>query len=152
MNTLILRPVALGLVVALASLPLHAQTAAPATTQPVETVATVETEGGVIMISKKGEEFLTAVPEQRVRPSARLMVSEGSSATVVYDDGCKQVYDKPGIYAISENCSLPVALVAAPETAGWVLAATVVGGGLIALAIAENHDNDDGDARQPVSR
>ena len=150
MNKSILRLIALGLVVAFASLPLYAQTSTSASNESDKTVATVQTDGGVIMISEGGE-FQTASPDQRVQAKARLMVSEGSSATVVYNDGCNQKYTKPGVYEISSTCVLPIALGSGGVglSAGLIAAAAVVGGGLIATAIADNHGSD---SRPPVSR
>ncbi len=147
MNKSIFQSIAFGLVVAFASLPLYAQTTTPDGVKKDETVAKVETNEGVIMISQEGAEFATALPDERVKSKTRLMVSEDSSATVVYDDGCRHKYDKAGVYEISERCV--VALLPAAGTKGWVLAATVFGGGAIALLI--DHGGK-GDPRPPVSR
>ncbi len=150
MNKSILRSAALSLVVAFASLPLYAQTETAAEDVKDETIAKVETDAGVIMLSEDGEEFATALPDERVKAKARLMVSEDSSATVVYDNGCDKEYDEPGVYEISHECVLPLVLVSSGATKGWVLAGTVVGGGIIALLISDKKGK--GDPRPPVSR
>lgn len=145
MDKSMIRSLLLGLVVAAASLPLYAQTAT-AGNESDETVAKVQTNGGVIMISEGGE-FQTAVPDQRVKAKARLMVSEESSATVIYDDGCDQKYEKPGVYEISETCVLPIALASGGVSKGWIIAGSVVG----AAILVATYDDDD-DSRPPVSR
>ena len=64
MSKSMFRSVVFGIAMALVSLPLFAQTSA----EEDETVAKVETDGGVIMISDPGE-FATAQPDQRINPS-----------------------------------------------------------------------------------
>ena len=131
MNTSMLGSIALGLALVVASAPLHAQNSATSADKAEDTVAKVVTDGGVIMLSEGATEFQTALPDQRVKPKTRLMVSEESSATVVYDDGCDQKYDKPGVYEISATCALPVALVSSGGVSkGWVAAGVLVGAAL----------------------
>lgn len=136
--------VAFGLIVSSMSLPLYAQTDPAAESVRDETIAKVETDGGVIMISEEQEEFETAVPDQRVKAKTRLMVSEDSSATVVYDNGCDRKYDEPGIYEISSSCVLPFLL----GSSALQTSVAVVAGGVISQLITR----DDGDCRPPVSR
>ena len=139
-----LKTMLFGLIAGLASMPLHAQTA---NENSDDTVAKVETDGGVIMIADGGE-FQTAIPEQRVKSKARLMVSEESSATVVYDDGCKQKYDEPGVYEISATCVLPI-LWTAGATKGWMISGAIVGA---AILLSTVDDGNGPDTRPPVSR
>jgi len=145
MSTSHLRLIALGLAFAFASVSLHAQTTMSASNEKDETIAKVQTDGGVIMISEGGE-FQTALPDQRVKAKARLMVSEESAATVVYDDGCDQKYDKPGVYEISSTCVLPVVMSGSAK--GWIIAGAVIGTAVLVSVI----DDDDDDSRPPVSR
>ncbi|SFN31936.1 hypothetical protein [Dokdonella immobilis] len=159
MNPLVIRSLVLGIAVMGVSMPLHAQMMAPepasspsAETPVANTVAEVRTDGGVVMVSNGGP-FQTAVPGQRVDAKARLMVSKESAATVIYDDGCKQTYDKPGVYPINETCVLPPPPVAAAgSSAGapkWLIG-TGVAIGLYAIVDSLN-DNDNND-QLPVSR
>ncbi len=145
MNKSIVGSMVFGLVVAMVSLPLNAQSTAEASPTGA-TVAKVETDGGVIMVSDGGE-FATALPDQRVRAKARLMVSEESAATVVYNDGCKQKYEKPGVYEIPATCVLPVA-VAGGSSRGWIIGGAILGGAAL-YAIIDSRGNDN---RSPVSR
>lgn len=146
MNKSAFRSITLFMVVALASLPLYAQTATSASNESDDTVAKVQTDAGVIMISEGATEFQTAIPDQRVKAKTRLMVSEESSATVVYDNGCDKKYDKPGVYEISSTCVLPYLVGGASK--GLVTAGVLVGGAIIAAVIADNNR----DSRPPVSR
>ena len=101
------------------SLPVLAQDA-PAK----NTVATVQVDGGVIMVSEGGP-FTTAVTGQKVIAGTRLMVSKDSAASVVYDDGCKQSYTKAGVYEIDANCKAAAVLTdnGGMHTVGVVLGA-----------------------------
>jgi imidazole glycerol phosphate synthase subunit HisF len=76
-----------------------------------------------------------------------LMVSEDSSAVVIYDDGCRQKYKKPGVYEISATCVLPIILSSGPSK-GLVVAGIFVTGGAIAAAIDHSGNNNP----PPVSR
>ena len=145
MDKSMLKTMIFGLIVGLASMPLYAQTASE---KSDDTVAKVETDGGVIMISDGGE-FQTAAPDQRVKAKARLMVSEDSSATVVYDDGCDQKYDEPGVYEISSTCVPAILLSSGGVSKGWIIAGAIVGA---AILVAVVDDDNDTDSRPPVSR
>lgn len=146
MNRSILQSIALGLIVAFASLPLYAQTATSTSNKSDDTVAKVQTDGGVIMLSDGGE-FQTALPDERVTGKERLMVSEDSAATIVYDNGCDKKYDKPGIYEISSTCVLPFAM--SEPSQGLLVAGAVVGTAILVLAF---NDDEDTDSRPPISR
>jgi hypothetical protein len=148
MKNSMIRSILLGLTVAAVSLPLYAQTAAGANDGEEKTVAEVRTDGGVIMVSEReGGGFQTAVPDQRVKAKARLMVSKESAATVVYDDGCEQKYDKPGIYEISATCALPVVLGGGGSSNALLITGSVLGGAALG-ALIEHYNHD----CPPVSR
>ena len=111
-----------------------------------QNVASVRTDGGVIMVSAETGPFNTAEPNQPVASGDRLMVAKDSIATVIYDDGCEQVYDKDGIYVIEPNCKRAIAW-----TQGWSngqVAAAVIGGAALGAAI----DHSLRDKCRPVSR
>ncbi len=151
MNKSMIHSMLFGIAVTAVAMPLQAQMMAdpPAPSrETAETVAKVQTDGGVIMISSDGGEYLTADPEQRVKSTARLMVSKESSATVVYDDGCEQKYDQPGIYEISENCVLPVAAVGGGPSKALIVGGILLGGAALYAIIDDYNDRD----RPPVSR
>lgn len=147
-----IRSMVLGIMVAAVGMPLHAQMMAdppsPAS-QPAEAVARVRTDGGVIMLSEDGAEFKTAAQGERVGAKTRLMVSQESSATVIYDDGCKRKYADPGIYDISPTCALPVAAASGGGSKGVIVAAAIFS--TVALYEIYDHfqDNDNG---PPISR
>jgi len=111
-----------------------------------EVVASVRTDGGVIMVSAEQGPFNTAEPNQPVASGDRLMVAKDSIATVIYDDGCQQVYDKDGIYVIEPNCKRAIAW-----KEGWSngqMIAAVVGGAALGGIIEHNRR----DKCPPVSR
>lgn len=146
MTKTMIRSLALGILVAVIAMPLHAQMApdsSASSDNKDDTVAKVRTDGGVIMLSEEQAQFQTAMPGERVKSKTRLMVSEDSSATVIYDDGCKKKYDKPGVYEISANCVTPVVL------GGGALIGILVAGSVVAIAI---DPGDDEIAPPPVSR
>ena len=159
MTRMVIRSMVLGIAVMGVAIPLHAQMMAPessastAASEPeAGTIAEVRTDGGVIMISDGGP-FQTAVPGQRVSDKSRLMVSKESAATVVYDDGCRQKFDKPGVYPISSTCALPPPAVAASGGGGVPKTLIVAGAVVAAYAGYEIYDrlNDDDD-QPPASR
>jgi hypothetical protein len=156
MTPSVIRSIVAGIAIAGAAMPLQAQMMAPKSSKPAapvsNAVAEVRTDGGVVMISDGGP-FQTAVPGQRVDAKSRVMVSKESAATVIYDDGCRQKYDKPGIYSINETCVLPppaVAATASKAGAPMWLVGTGVAIGLYAIVDSFN-DNDNND-QLPVSR
>jgi imidazole glycerol phosphate synthase subunit HisF len=149
----LVRSLIVGIIAFAVVMPLRAQKMADtSTTQAVEagqTIAEVRTDGGVVMISEGGS-YQTAVQGQRVKGNANLMVSKESAATVVYDDGCKQTYDKPGIYKIAETCVLPAAVAGGSGPSKALIAGGILLGGDAVAAIID-HYNDDGDDT-PISR
>jgi hypothetical protein len=154
MTQSMIRSMMMGIVAFAVAMPLHAQMMAADSSAPAseveETIAEVQTDGGVIMISDGGA-FQTAEPGQRVNSKSRLMVSNESAATVVYDDGCKQKFEKPGIYDISEKCVLPAAPVAVASSGG-VSKAWIIGGALlIGYGAYEIIDNNNDDNNSPIS-
>lgn len=137
-------PAVLALTAALA-LPSLA-TAAPnpqATSTTAQPVATLQVGGGVIMVSNQGSPFASGQSNDALYSGTRLMVSQNSSATVVYTDGCQQTYDKPGVYTISATCAPGAVAQIKPPTTGtltsprpigvWVAAAAVTGVGVAAI-------------------
>lgn len=155
MTPSVIRSIVVGIAIAGAAMPIQAQMMAPESSAPAapasNTVAEVRTDGGVVMISDGGP-FQTALPGQRVDANSRVMVSKESAATVIYDDGCKQKYDKPGIYPVGETCVLPpppVAATASKAGAPMWLVGTGVAIGLYAIVDSFNDDDND---QQPVSR
>lgn len=128
---------ALALAVALA-LPATAfaapqATANPAPAQP-QPIATLQVNGGVIMLSKDGGPFASGASNEPLVSGERLMVSEQSSATVTYNDGCKQTYAKPGVYTIEPGCTLAEAPVAGAGGGSQGVSEGVVVGGVLAGA------------------
>ena len=74
------------------------------------------------------------------------MVAKDSAATVIYNDGCEQKFDKVGTYKIEPNCKVAVAFFEGGRAA--LIAAAVIGGVVVAMVV---DDNDQGKPR-PISR
>lgn len=149
MNNSTVGAVVFGLAVALASLPIQAQTTSSAAEKSDDTFATVKSENGDIMISDNGGEFATAAQDQRVTDKARLMVAENSKATVKYDNGCDKTYDEPGVYDLSTACVAALLGSGAGTLTDWIIPGVVIG----AVAVYSIHEaNSDNDRRPPVSR
>lgn len=143
MRKTILKAALLSVAAAFA-LPALAQTGADAQAQR-DDVAKVRIDGGVIMVSDGGP-FVSAMQEQRVAAGDRVMVSNDSIVTLVYDDGCEQKYDEPGVYKVEPECKRAIAWWGGDRWKAVAIGAAIVGG--IVLINEINDDDDD----KPISR
>jgi hypothetical protein len=135
---------AVALTVALALPPL-AMAQANGDTQPV---ATLQVGGGVIMVSNQGSPFASGQSNDSLYSGARLMVTKNSSATVVYNDGCRQTYSNPGVYTISATCLAGAQTSIKPPNTGTLaqpsrpigvfIAAAAVTGAVVAGVVGES--------------
>ncbi len=95
------------------SLPTYAQPVVQGSDMP-----TLHATTGVVM-ANAGAQFVPAASGARLSPDQRLMVSNDSSAAVVYKNNCQRTYDKPGVYTIEPGCNAPAPIrLAAISTAG----------------------------------
>ena len=81
---------------------------ASATALAADGDATLLVDRGSIMTSQGGE-FATAQSGQVLASGERLMVTEGSAATVIYANDCRRQFSTPGVYVIKEDCQLVAA-------------------------------------------
>lgn len=119
--------------------------------------ATLQIDQGSIMTSAGGD-FVTAADRKRLDEGQRVMVTEGSKATLVYDNGCREELVDPGVYVVDEDC---VAGILAPAS-GAAVAGTGTFFGIKAVpflitsaavvAIMLNGDDNNGAAAPAVSR
>ncbi|KAF1695294.1 hypothetical protein [Pseudoxanthomonas koreensis] len=109
------------------------------------TVAALAAQTGNVTLSTSGE-FASVATGQRLQAGNRLMLTEGSSASLAYDNGCMINFDKPGVYTVPEECK-PVA--GGPSN-GAIIGGVVAGAALIGLAVGGGGDDDDDSP--PVSR
>ena len=107
-------------------------------------VATLEVNKGVVMTSTGGE-YVTGVSGQKLVSDERLMVTQDSSATVVFNDHCKRTYDTPGVYEIDADCKAVVWF------NGAGVAAAIVAGGFATYTIVHNITNTE-EPQPPISR
>lgn len=136
-------PAALAFVAALALPALAAAAPVPQASNDAQQVATLQVGGGVVMVSNQGAPFASGQSNDPLYSGTRLMVSKNSSATVVYNDGCRQTYDKQGVYTISATCAPGAVAQIKPPTTGtlstrpigvMVAAAVVTAAGVAAIA------------------
>lgn len=109
---------------------------------------TLRVERGSIMTSQGGE-FASAQSGKVLFNGERLMVTEGSAATVFYDEDCKREYSVPGVYVIEPECKRGA--VAATGT-DWASAAMIAAGVGVGAAILDNMDKTAGPAPAPISQ
>jgi len=121
----------------------------PAIAQEESEVAKLQVDSGVIMTSRDNAAFVSAVTNDPLFDNQRLMVSEDSSATVIYNDGCRETYDKPGVYELDATCT--PALVSSSGGMSPGLTAAVGAAGVVLAAYLVDRNNDD-DETPPVSR
>lgn len=81
---------------------LAALCAAPAFAQGTPSI-TLSINGGTAMVSNGGE-FTTVTSGTLVSPGARVMLPEGSTATLSYSDGCTQLLASTGVHAVPATC------------------------------------------------
>ena len=128
-----------------------AAVACPALAQ--ETIGTMQVNGSVS--TSTGGDFVRASSGEAIQAGERIMVGEGSSASITFTNGAVVNYTAPGVYTVH----LPAA---AGVGAGAAAAATLTGGeialisaaGLIAASgiAASTLDDDEDLLGEPISR
>lgn len=101
--------------------------AAPAFAQEQAATATLRVEAGSVMVSNGGE-FVTATSGTQVPVGARVMLAEGSRATLVYPGGCSQPLTSAGVFGVPATC------VAAAGSSGATAATSPTAGTATATA------------------
>lgn len=126
--------------------------AAFAPVQAADGVATLRVDRGNVMASNGGE-FVTANSGVRLVEGNRLMITEGSYATVIYSDRCVEQYATPGVYVIDATCNPAITASAvggvAPMGSDWVAVGSIAAGVAVGAAILDNMDKTPG---PPASR
>lgn len=117
--------------------------AAPAFAQDQN--ATLQIDSGSVMVSTGGD-YASASNGQALASGQKVMVNEGSSATLVYGNGCKMELTQPGVYTVPDQCNA----VATNGNGGsnGTNAAIIVGAAAVAGALI---DNEEDHAPGPVS-
>lgn len=124
----------------LLTMPALAQSAASPQTQQ-DNIGKVHKLQGSIMLSNQAGAFAAAALGQQVVKDQRLMVASNSSTTIVYNDGCRETFDKAGVYTLDES-----ACVAVLWPTGGKIAYAAITGGLIYGIIHNTNDTT------PISR
>ena len=102
--------------------------AAPAFAQQEAATATLRVDAGSVMVSNGGE-FVSATSGTQVPTGARVMLAEGSRATLVYPGGCTQPLTSAGVFGVPATC------VVAAGSSGAATAATATGVDVAGLGI-----------------
>lgn len=107
-----------------------------------EPAPTLRVDSGSVMTSTGGE-FVTAASGTTVTPGTRVMLAEGSSASLVYANGCTASIAAAGVHAVPAMCQATGSQAAVGTTAaagvdwasaGWLFLGTaVVAGGLASM-------------------
>jgi hypothetical protein len=110
--------------------------AAPAFAQDQN--ATLQIDSGSVMVSTGGD-YASASNGQALASGQKVMVNEGSSATLVYGNDCKMQLSQPGVYTVPSQCNA----VAANGNGGssGTNAAIIGGAAAVAGALIDNEDN-----------
>lgn len=120
-------------------------------------------ESGSVMVSQQGEEFVTVASDVTLQPEDRVLVPEGSAASLDYGQGCN-VSLVSGAHPVAASCPLdaaaqaaaaaeaPAAPVASSAGASGASTALIVGGIVAAAAIAIDSGSSSSSPPPPVSR
>lgn len=110
--------------------------AAPAFAQDQN--VTLQIDSGSVMASTGGD-YASASNGQALASGQKIMVNEGSSATLVYGNDCKMQLTQPGVYTVPDQCNA----VASNGSGGasGTNAAIVGGAAAVAGALIDNEDN-----------
>ena len=109
-----------------------------------DAVATLAAQTGQVSASREGGEFVATAQGQRLQTDDRLMLVDGATATVRFDNGCTLEFDQPGVYTLPREC------VAALATGtDWAGAAKIAAGVAVGAALLDSMDQG---THPPVSR
>ncbi|MBJ6978107.1 hypothetical protein [Luteimonas sp. MC1895] len=114
--------------------------------------ATLRVDIGSAMVSNGGE-FVSAPSGTQVPAGSRVMLAEGSQATLVYPNGCTQPLSAAGVYGVPATCVAAAGSSAAGATGvdvgGLATVAGIAAAGAAALATMDDVEYVE---PEPVSR
>ncbi len=126
---------------------------APAFAQDASS-ATLRVDIGSAMVSNGGE-FVSAPSGTQVPAGSRVMLAEGSRATLVYPNGCTQPLASAGVFGVPATCvasagsSAAAATATGVDVAGLGIVAGVAAAGAVGLNSMDDVEYQEPD---PVSR
>ena len=124
--------------------------AAPAFAQ--DSTATLRVDIGSAMVSNGGE-FVTAPSGSQLAPGSRVMLTEGSQATLVYRNGCTQPLRAAGVHAVPATCVATASSSGGSATGvDWGGAAVISGIAVAGAAVLASMDDEPYVEPPPVSR
>jgi hypothetical protein len=111
---------------------------------------TLRVDVGNAMVSTGGE-FATAPSGTQLAPGSRVMLSEGSRATLVYANGCTQPLSAAGVFGVPATCVVPAGSTggAGVDVAGLGIVSGIAVAG---AAVLSSMDDEPYVEPEPVSR
>ena len=116
-----------------------------------DSAATLRVDIGSAMVSNGGE-FVSAPSGTQVPAGSRVMLAEGSQATLVYPNGCTQPLAAAGVYGVPATCVAAAGSSAAAtgvDVGGLATVAGIAAAGAAALATMDDVEYVE---PEPVSR
>lgn len=113
------------------------------------TSITLQAQGNV-MVSTDGD-FVTAPTGTNLEAGNRVMLADGASARVVYDNGCDVAFEEAGVYTIDANCT-PAAYANSNTGTDWRSAGLITAGAVVGAALLDNMDETSEGSAPPASR
>lgn len=116
-----------------------------------DSAATLRVDIGSAMVSNGGE-FVSAPSGTQVPAGSRVMLAEGSQATLVYPNGCTQALAAAGVYDVPATCVAVAGGSAAAtgvDVGGLATVAGIAAAGAAALATMDDVEYVE---PEPVSR
>ncbi|KFN45257.1 hypothetical protein [Arenimonas composti] len=122
-------------------------------------VASLTAQEGVVMVNQ-GQEFVTATEAQALQPGDTVMVMEGASASLVFNDGCALPIASGSMLVVPEQSTCAGAVadvrkvgpsyaqVSGDNTSSWELTEWAILGG-VAVVVGVVVANDDDEPSSP---
>ncbi len=92
-------------------------------------------------MTSDGGEFASASTGVDLAVGERLMVTEGSVATVHYSNQCDRTYDTPGVYVVEDGKNCVPAAIAGEGVKDSTVATVVAVGMVLAPLLVDNDSN-----------
>lgn len=86
-----------------------------------EVIGTLQVDGTVM--TSTGGDFVTAASGQAVQAGTRLMVADGGSASITFQNGAVAAFTEPGVYTVNMPVGLVSGSAASPVGSASVIAA-----------------------------
>lgn len=119
-----------------AALALALAVAAPAFAQDPSIVLRIDSGSA---LTSTGGEFTSAGTGKALIVGEKILINEGSTAAIVYSDGCQIKFDQPGVYEIPRECKRGAWV---QQSGSNVNTWMIVGGALLGAALIGNGEDN----------